>query len=134
MEDHTKQGAFSWHELLTKDVGASKEFYSELLGWDMEDVPLDPGGTYTVVKVDDEQVGGIMTIPPQAEEMGARPYWGTYITVDDVDETAAKAQELGAATLVPPTDIPGVGRFSTIQDPQGAIVSVIKYVPMEDQS
>ena len=131
MENHNQQGAFSWNELLTKDVAAAKEFYSQLLGWETEDMPMEEG-TYTILKVGDEQVGGIMTIPPQAEQMGAPPSWGTYITVDDVDTTAAKAQELGATTLVPPTDVPGVGRFSTIQDPQGAVVSIIKYVPMEE--
>ncbi len=130
MENHNQQGAFSWNELLTKDVAAAKEFYSQLLGWETEEMPMEEG-TYTILKVGDEQVGGIMTMPPQAEQMGAPSYWGAYITVDDVDATAAKAQELGATTLVPPTDIPQVGRFSTIQDPQGAVISIIKYVPME---
>jgi predicted enzyme related to lactoylglutathione lyase len=126
-----KQGAFSWNELLTTDVDAAKSFYSELLGWNTEDMPME-SGSYTIVKVDDEQAGGIMAMPPQAEEMGAPPFWGVYITVDDVDATASKAAELGAKVLVPPQDIAGVGRFSTIQDPQGAVLSVIKYAPMEE--
>lgn len=130
MKDHNQNGAFSWHELLTENVEAAKQFYSELLGWKTEDVPME-SGTYTIVKVSDEQVGGIMTMPPQAKELGAPPNWGTYITVDDVDATAARANELGATALVPPTDIPGVGRFSTIQDPQGAIVSIITYEPVD---
>lgn len=130
MEDHSLNGAFSWHELLTEDVDAAKQFYSDLLGWETEDVPME-NGTYSIVKVGDEQVGGIMTITPPAKETGVPPYWGIYITVDDVDSAASRAQELGATILVPPTDIPEVGRFSTIRDPQSAVLSIITYTPME---
>ena len=125
MRDELKrQGAFSWTELMTTDVGAAKRFYAELLGWEMEDAPM-PGMTYTTVKVAGQEVGGIMARPPEAE--GVPPVWATYITVDDVDATAQKATELGGAVHVPPTDIPKVGRFSVIADPQGAVFHVIKY-------
>jgi predicted enzyme related to lactoylglutathione lyase len=56
------------------------------------------------------------------------PNWGAYVTVDDVDATAVLAEKLGGKILVPPTDIPTVGRFSVIQDPQGAVLSAITYV------
>jgi predicted enzyme related to lactoylglutathione lyase len=59
-----------------------------------------------------------------------KPQWGIYITVDDVDATARKAEELGGKVLMPPTDIPKVGRFSTLMDPQGVMFSVITYLPM----
>ena len=80
---------------------------------------------YTIVKVGEEGLGGIMSMPPQAE--GSPPNWGVYVTVDDVDMTARKAEELGGKILVPPTDIPNVGRFSVLQDPQGAVISAITY-------
>jgi len=69
--------------------------------------------------------GASCQIPPQAE--GTPPNWGGYVTVDDVDATARKAEELGAKILVPLTDIPNVGRFFVLQDPQGAVVSAITY-------
>ena len=115
-----RHGAFSWCELMTTDGDAAKRFYTELLGWTTEDVP---GMSYTIVKTGDSGIGGIMSMPPQAA--GTPPHWGTYVTVDDVDATARKAQELGAKTIVPLTDIPNVGRFYTFQDPQGAVISVI---------
>ena len=125
MQDRYKQqGAFSWNELMTTDVGAAKEFYTKLFGWAAEDMPME-GMTYTVLKAGSEEVGGIMAIPPQAE--GTPPHWGTYVTVDDVDATAKLAQELGAKTIVPPTDIPNVGRFFVLQDPQGAVIAAITY-------
>jgi hypothetical protein len=107
---------------MTTDVEAAKRFYTELLGWTTEEVP---GMSYTIVQTEGTGIGGIMAIPPQAA--GSPPQWGTYVTVDDVDATAHKAQALGAKTIVPLTDIPNVGRFYTFQDPQGAVISIITY-------
>ncbi len=126
MEDRfKKQGAFSWHELMTDDVEGAKRFYTELLGWTLEEFPMGEGESYWVVKAGEEQMGGIMKTPPGAESMP--PYWGAYITVDNVDGTAKRAEQLGAKILVPPTDIPQVGRFATLQDPRGAAFSIITY-------
>ncbi len=125
MKDPYKQhGAFSWFELMTIDVEAAESFYSDLFGWKTEKAPME-GFDYTLVKVGDNGLGGIMAIPPQAE--GVPPNWGIYVTVDDVDATARKAEELGAKILVPLTDIPNVGRFFVLQDPQGAVISAITY-------
>jgi predicted enzyme related to lactoylglutathione lyase len=124
-----KHGAFSWFELMTKDPAAAKNFYTKLFGWDTEEMPMGDG-TYTIVKVGDEGVGGIMAMPPDAQSMP--PHWGIYITVDDVDATAKLAQELGAKTVVPLTDIPEVGKFYAFQDPQGAVISVVTYASQDD--
>jgi predicted enzyme related to lactoylglutathione lyase len=125
MTDRFKQhGAFSWNELMTNDPQSATDFYTKLLGWTAEDVQMGDM-TYTVVTAGDEQVGGIMKIPPEAE--GTPPHWGAYITVDNVDETAGKAEGLGAKIIIPPRDIPNVGRFAVIQDPQGAFISLITY-------
>jgi hypothetical protein len=119
-----KHGAFSWFELMTTDVDGAKKFYSNLFGWTMEEYPME-GMAYTVVKAGGEDVGGIMHLPPQAA--GAPPYWGIYVTVDNVNDTAKQAVKLGAKLIVPPTDIPNVGRFCLLQDPQGAVISAITY-------
>ena len=126
-EQFKQHGMFSWCELLTKDVSAAKAFYTKLFGWNTEDMSM-PGMTYTVVKAGNEVIGGIMSIPEEAQ--GMPPMWGAYVTVDDVDLTAKTAQELGAKLLVPPTDIPNVGRFCVIQDPQGAVINAITYIKM----
>lgn len=85
-----------------------------------------PGMEYTVVSTGGEESGGMMAIPPQAQ--GTPPFWGVYVSVDDVDATVKQAQTLGGAVVVPPMDIPQVGRFAVIKDPQGAVLSVITYV------
>lgn len=129
MDEQFKQhGAFSWCELMTTDVEAAKSFYAKLFGWDTEAMTM-PGMTYTVVKAGGKGIGGIMAMPPDAPK-GMPPMWGSYVTVNDVDATARTAQQLGAKLLVPPQDIPDVGRFCVIQDPQGAVISAITYKPM----
>ena len=123
-EDILKQGVFGWNELMTSDVEAAKKFYAGLFGWKMEDAAME-GAKYTMIKVDGEPVGGIMSVP--AERKGVSPSWGVYVTVEDVDATADRVAKLGGKLLHPPTDIPKVGRFCTIQDPQGAVVSAISW-------
>ncbi|MEW6765760.1 MAG: VOC family protein [Pseudomonadota bacterium] len=133
MNDPFKQhGAFSWTELMTTDVEAATQFYSRLFGWETEEMSM-PDMTYTVVKAGGNGVGGIMPMPADAE--GTPPMWGSYVTVDDVDATARTAESLGGKILVPPRDIPEVGRFCVIQDPQGAVISAITYTmpPQEPQ-
>jgi predicted enzyme related to lactoylglutathione lyase len=118
-------GAFSWCELLTTDVPEAKRFYSKLFGWTLEPAPM-PGVEYTLVKYGGEQMGGIMSMPPGCE--GMPPSWGIYVTVADVDATAKLTVEMGGKVLVPPQDIPQVGRFCVLQDPQGATIKAITYV------
>ncbi len=128
-QDCMKQhGAFSWNELTTADVTAAKVFYGELLGWQFQDI--DAGGMdYTMIKVDDKEVGGMMATP--AEAKGMPPAWGAYVTVDDVDARVAQVEQLGGKICVAPQDIPDVGRFSVIQDPQGATLMLITYLNKE---
>lgn len=125
MEEHFKKhGAFSWCELITTDVKAAKAFYTKLFGWGLEDMNMGDM-TYTVVSAGEKPIGGIMNTSPEAQ--GMPPAWGSYVTVDDVDATAKMAEDLGGKVLMKPQDIPEVGRFCVIQDPQGAIISAITY-------
>ena len=80
---------------------------------------------YTVVKVAGDAIGGIMNIPPEAS--GAPRHWGAYTTVGNVDQTASSGESLDGKIMMAPRDIPGVGRFTVIQDPLGAVVSLITY-------
>jgi predicted enzyme related to lactoylglutathione lyase len=112
-----------WNELMTSDIVAARDFYKGLFGWNLE---LSP--QYTEIHVGPVPVGGMMQITP--DMMGTPPNWAPYFSVDDCDGTVAKAKSLGAQIYVPPTDIPNVGRFSVIADPQGAMFDVIKLTRM----
>ena len=111
-----------WNELLTNDTTKAIDFYTKLFGWKTK---TDSGATpYTEITNGDEHIGGIMQIQPQMGPMP--PNWGIYIAVDDCDGTAQKATSLGGRQYVPPTDIPNVGRFAVLSDPQGAVFNIIK--------
>lgn len=121
---HMTHGAFSWTELTTSDPRAARNFYGKLLGWQFKEMDVGTG-TYAVIEVGGQGVGGIAAIPPNAA--GMPPAWGGYVTVDDVDAVAKRVQGLGGRVLLAPVDIPTVGRFATIRDPQGATISFITY-------
>lgn len=128
MDTMRQHGAFSWNELLTTDVAGAKAFYGELLGWTLQD-NNSHGMPYTLAKIGEEMVGGIMAMPQQAQ--GMPPMWGGYVTVDDVDALIPRVERLGGKIIAPPMDIPDVGRFAVIQDPQGALLSLITYTCLE---
>ena len=117
-------GAPSWFENMTTDVAKCVPFYQSLFGWtprrwDMGDFK------YTTFKLHAEYVAGMMAIGP---DMGPIPaHWGVYFNVTDVDGVAQKAAGTGATVVVPPQDIPEVGRFSVIRSPQGVVFCVIRY-------
>lgn len=124
MNRFADHGAVSWTELRTTDPQAALQFYNALFGWNTEDAST-PEAQYTVVKVGDEPIGGVMNLPAQSK--GTPPHWGSYVTVEDVDATLDKTRQLGGSVVVEANDVPGVGRMAVIQDPQGALVSVITY-------
>jgi uncharacterized protein len=124
-DDLTKHGAFSWFELQTSDAEAAKDFYAKIFGWEYEKFPMEDQN-YLVIKQGGEGVGGIMTKPAEAAQ--APNYWATYVTVDDVDAVAASVTANGGNIIVPPMDIPEIGRFTVFMDPQGAVLSAITYV------
>jgi predicted enzyme related to lactoylglutathione lyase len=123
-----QHGVFSWSELMTTDVSGAKAFYGKLFGWGLEDMPMS-GMTYTMASAGDTQVAGIMAMPPEAGDMP--PMWGAYVTVDDIEASAKEAEALGGKIVMAPRDIPDIGRFCVICDPQGAALSLISYFNKE---
>lgn len=119
---------FCWYELMTSDTAAAGAFYAKVVGWITEEAQgampytmlLAPAGF---------PVGGMMGISADMAQQGVRPGWVGYVAVDDVDGRTAKAVELGGAVHRPPSDIPGVGRFSVVADPFGAVFMLFSAAP-----
>jgi predicted enzyme related to lactoylglutathione lyase len=82
------------------------------------------GTPYVMWTRDDVTLGGVGRLPAEAVAAGAPPHWLAYVATPDVDATAARAVALGGTVRVPPTDIPTVGRFAVLADPQGAQLAV----------
>ena len=118
-----QHGAFSWNELMSTDLEAVKPFYVELFNWNIKQA--DSEMPYFMATVNGQEVSGMMQSPPEASGMPSM--WGGYVTVNDVDASAKQALSLGGKVMIEPTDIPKVGRFCVISDPQGAMLSLITY-------
>ncbi|MEO8925860.1 MAG: VOC family protein [Caulobacteraceae bacterium] len=111
---------FVWYEHMTTDLAAAEAFYGAVMGWTAKDSGM-AGMRYDLLCVGDKQFGGAMALPADALAAGARPGWMAHVGVDDVDAFAARVKEAGGAVHREPQDIPGVGRFAMVADPQGAM-------------
>ena len=115
-------GALCWADLMTPDQDRAAKFYKQLFGW-QTDAGKDSGG-YLHIKNGEKHIGGI----PSAEQRNpnAPPHWLLYFMVTNCDASTAKAKELGATVYVPPMSMEGVGRWSVIADPQGAVFALFQ--------
>ena len=116
---------FFWYELMTTDVAAAEKFYPAVIGWTTQEFP-NSDMRYVVVSAGEAGVGGLMTIPAEAAKMGARPAWVGYIKAGDVDAQTEGVRKAGGIVHRPPEEIPGVGRFSVVADPQGAMFMLLQ--------
>ncbi|MDX3883050.1 MAG: VOC family protein [Sphingomonas sp.] len=116
-------GRFAWYELLTDAPAAARDFYAKVVGWQVQDSGM-PGVDYGLFTVNGVPIGGSMAL---ADGMGAdgKPGWIGYVAVDDVDASAADFAANGGKLHMGPHDIPGVGRFAIVSDPQGATIALI---------
>ena len=124
MNPMTTHGASSWIELNTKDVADASRFYGEVLGWTVEAMDMGGGMTYHLIKVGDQSIGGF--VPNDAAEASVNG-WAIYITVDNVDDTLARAKAQGGQVLQDGFDVPTVGRIGRLRDPAGNALFVITY-------
>jgi uncharacterized protein len=116
-------GSFCWNELATTETAKAGNFYTGLFGWGKDVQNFGPM-EYTMFSNGDRPAAGMFALTP--EMAGVPPHWLVYFAIDDCDAKTRKATELGATVIKPPDDIPGIGRFSILKDPQGAALAIIK--------
>ena len=126
-------GNFIWYELLTPEPDAAKRFYDVVVGWDIEPAPSGEMDYRMITIPGGGNAGGVMRLSPEMAEHGARPTWLGYLGVNDVDAMVASVEHVGGKTLMPAHDMPGVGRFAMIVDPQGAPFYIMKPTPPPGQ-
>jgi uncharacterized protein len=121
-------GTLAWNDLSTRDPQKAIDFYSRLLGWDIQ--PMDAGPMpYWVVNIGGQGEGGIMPMPEMVPaEVPA--YWLPYFAVLDLSASVAKATSLGATVLSGPVEVPEMVAFAVLADPAGATFALMK--PLRD--
>ncbi len=109
-EGTMKPGKVGWNELITSDPAGAIAYYTSLFGWETEAFPM-PQGEYTMFKFEGVPFGGVMKTP----QPGVPTHWLNYVSVEDIDASFAKSGSLGGETVLPPMDIPDVGRIAVVR-------------------
>ena len=115
------QGTFVWYDQMSDDIRVSEKFYASVCNWTIGANTMN-AQDYSILQIPGNPmgVGGLMPIPADAKAMGARATWMGYVSVDDVDAMAGKVAAAGGRVMKPASDIPNVGRFAVVGDPDGA--------------
>lgn len=115
-------GQFVWYELTTSDPDGAQKFYSRFTGWGTQQSDND----YTMWTTGGVPFAGIFRLGPEMRAQGVPPNWMPYVETKNVDETVSLATSLGGKVINGPADIPGIGRYAVLQDPQGAVFGIYK--------
>ena len=116
-------GRFCWVELGTTDQASATAFYSSLLGWRSNDVPMGDATFYTLFTLEGQDVAALYGLSADQRTRGIRPYWLPYVAVANADDTADQVKRLGGRLLVEPFDVFDVGRTLLLRDPTGAVLA-----------
>ena len=124
MSVEVPRGKFVWADLMTSDPQGAQAFYQNAVGWGTQ--PFPGPMPYTMWTNNGSPLGGIMQVP----SADIRPHWLAYVSTPDTDATAAETKKRGGEVLLGPQDIPTVGRFAVLRDPQGVAFAV--YTPLRE--
>lgn len=116
-------GTFCWTELSTTDPEGAKAFYGDLFGWEAVDLPAGDAGTYTMLRVDGDDVCALYELEAERREMGIPSHWLSHVSVESAAAVAEKAEELGGTAFGGAFDVMDAGRMAVVQDPAGALLA-----------
>ncbi|MCA1840698.1 MAG: VOC family protein [Actinomycetota bacterium] len=117
----------TWTECVSTDIQKDRAFFTELFGWDAEEMPEPSGGVYVLLRKEEQSVCGLMPVPAE----GMPSFWLNYFNVADCEASVDKARKLGATIQRETTPIPGIGRFALVNDPQGAGFGLLEPEPRQ---
>ncbi len=117
-------GDFCWIELATTEPKSALEFYQRLFGWQVKDIHMGEGEPYRMWQWNGKDFGAMYELVAEQKQRGVPPHWLSYVSVKDVEATAAKAKSLGGEVLMGPMDVSDAGRMAILQDAQGAVFAL----------
>jgi uncharacterized protein len=126
MPEFTKHepGTFSWADLSTSDLDAALTLYTDLFDWEVTKEDIPGGGVYAMFRVNGKDVAAASTLQEEQKQQGVPPHWNVYVTVEDAEQSAKKAEAAGGTIVVPAFDVMGMGNMAVIADPTGAMFNV----------
>ncbi len=124
IRDGYKQGTPCWVDMTTDDLEQSKEFYTTVFGWEYTEQSFGGSAVYTSALKNGKKVAGLMQQSPEQIDHGPPPAWNTYIAVDDAGVITGRVDGLGGQVLMPPVELPSMGKMAAVADPANAIVGL----------
>jgi len=122
MSEEKETGRIGWIDITVEDAESLRDFYAAVAGWRPESVSMGDYDDFTMTLAGSgEPAAGICHARGSNAALPAQ--WLIYITVDDVDASAATCEALGGKVLVGPKAMGG-GRFAVIEDPGGAVAAL----------
>lgn len=118
-----RPGSFIWFDLVLEDTAEVQSFYRKLLGWSFRD--SDRSGRYLSILRDGRVIGGV-AVSGEQDTTDHRAFWLSSVSVPDVDRTSTEAAASGASVILEPAELPNRGRYSVIEDPQGAPLVLLR--------
>jgi predicted enzyme related to lactoylglutathione lyase len=115
---------FAWRDLMSVDPEISGAFFTALFGWTQVPIEIEPLGVYRQLFHGDHILGGILALDPAIKHPS---HWLSYIDVASLDAAVAKTARLGGTVASAPAEIPGVGRFALLADPQDALFCALEW-------
>ena len=122
-------GRFAWHELSTTDRHAAMAFYPPITTWATQ--LMDDRPDYSLWTNEGSPIGGVATMRENAESRVAQPHWLAYVNVYDVDACVRQVPALGGQVRVAPREVPSIGCWAVVSDPQGAMIGL--YEPASNE-
>jgi predicted enzyme related to lactoylglutathione lyase len=122
--EYMQPGTLSWNDLGTRDPQRAIDFYSKLMGWDIQKMEAGPM-PYWVVNVDGQGEGGIMPMPDMVPAE-VPSYWLVYFGTADLTASVAKAVQLGGSVVSEPMTVPDMVEFAVLADPFGATFALMR--------
>lgn len=127
----TVEGKPIWFELNAADQDVAQAFYEAVAGWRVAPSSMPEHGGYRVAEANGKPVAGIRQSTPEASDF---PGWAVYLATRDVDAMASRVVELGGQIGFGPVDIPHVGRFAMLSDPQDVAFALMAATPADSRA
>ena len=122
MAGKNETGKIGWIDITVEDADSLRDFYAAVTGWVPENVSMGDYADYSMtMPAEGTAVAGICHARGSNAELPRQ--WLIYITVSDVEASAAACREHGGQVLVGPRAMGG-SVFAVIEDPSGAVAAL----------
>jgi len=120
-------GTLSWFDLTIPNAEEVRDFYSKVIGWKSEPVPMEKGkynDFNMIARESDLTVTGVCHAQGVNKNLPAQ--WLLYFTIKNLDKCIEECRTNGGKVIVESKDMGNFGRYCVIEDPAGAVCALFE--------